>query len=558
MISFKNVTYKVKNKTILENITFNIKRGEKVLIYGNSGSGKSTIFNLLLKNIKLTSGIITYENENIYQYNYKKLLNYRQNEVIAITQKDDLFDNLTVFSNLTLFYYQDDVNKLLKKTKLFHLKNRYVYSLSGGERQRVSILKACLSSCNVLLCDEITSALDKQNALNIIDFIMKLFKNKTIIFISHDIDLFINKIDKILQLNNNILITKQLKVHDNYIYKSDIKPKKSMIKLTILQGIKKISLSSFLVFLINILCFYITFNFENIFSYFSTLSYKSYLNYDVLLINEDIDNKIKVDNIDVFNSLDDLFNNSSLYIDNHKFTNITFYPFNNTNNNSYLVLNSQFINKYNLSTIDIIVLKSDVINESFRNINVIDETNLFSNPCIYYDIKYFSKYNGFNTSNDKYIINYDFTNIDDRFTNNPMYENKKENKPYLSNNAYYDYLTYKIVFDGISMIVDYFIVIIMIISTIILILINMSFLLKDIKKIGIYISRGFSDFKILMFYIVPLLIYSLIVFLIIHVHNLFLYPYVLSMLIYLFSICFSYFLIKQKSLNELLKNEVLT
>ena len=53
MISFKNVTYKVKNKTILENITFNIKRGEKDLIYGNSGVGQSTIFNLLLKNIKL-------------------------------------------------------------------------------------------------------------------------------------------------------------------------------------------------------------------------------------------------------------------------------------------------------------------------------------------------------------------------------------------------------------------------------------------------------------------------------------------------------------------------
>ena len=168
MISFKNVTYKINNKVILQNVTFNIKRGEKVLIMGPSGCGKTTIFNLLLKNIKLTSGTITYEKENLDNITGNKLLKYRQKQITVISQNDDLFDNLTVLNNLTLFYHLIDVEKALKKANLYNLKDRYVYSLSGGERQKVAIVKASLSVSNVLLCDEITSALDIKNSMNII------------------------------------------------------------------------------------------------------------------------------------------------------------------------------------------------------------------------------------------------------------------------------------------------------------------------------------------------------------------------------------------------------
>ena len=65
MITFKNVNYQIKNKKILSSITFNIKDGEKVLLLGKSGSGKSTIFNLLLSNILPNSGFIYYNNENL-------------------------------------------------------------------------------------------------------------------------------------------------------------------------------------------------------------------------------------------------------------------------------------------------------------------------------------------------------------------------------------------------------------------------------------------------------------------------------------------------------------
>ena len=189
MIRYNNVSYKVKQKVILDNISFEIKNYEKVLLVGPSGSGKSTIFNLLMKYIKPTSGNIYVDKKDIFTYNKKQTLLYRQNKISMISQKDDLFDNLTVLENLTLFFYENDVIEKLKQFDLFTLKDRLVSSLSGGERQRIAIIKECLFSFDILLCDEITSALDKENAIKIIDFILNVFKDKTIIFISHEVPL---------------------------------------------------------------------------------------------------------------------------------------------------------------------------------------------------------------------------------------------------------------------------------------------------------------------------------------------------------------------------------
>ena len=160
MISLKRVYYKIKNKEILNNISFDIKNGEKVLINGKSGCGKTTIFNLIIRNIKPTAGNVYFDKEDINNYSLSKLNEYRKTKLSIIMQFDDLFPYLTVIDNLTKYYFYEDCLKLLKKCNLLHLKNRYVYSLSGGERQRVSIVKATLSNANTFLCDEITSALD--------------------------------------------------------------------------------------------------------------------------------------------------------------------------------------------------------------------------------------------------------------------------------------------------------------------------------------------------------------------------------------------------------------
>ena len=96
MIRYNNVSFKVKDKIILSNISFEIKTYEKVLLVGPSGSGKSTIFNLLMKHIKPTSGNIYVDKQDIYSFDKRQDLLYKQNKISMISQKDDLFDNLTV------------------------------------------------------------------------------------------------------------------------------------------------------------------------------------------------------------------------------------------------------------------------------------------------------------------------------------------------------------------------------------------------------------------------------------------------------------------------------
>ena len=113
---------------------------------------------------------------------------------------------LDAYSSISIFFYENDVIEKLKKFDLFSLKERMVSSLSGGERQRIAIIKECLFSFDILLCDEITSALDKDNAIKIIDFILNVFKDKTIIFISHDESLFTNKIDHIIKINDKKIV----------------------------------------------------------------------------------------------------------------------------------------------------------------------------------------------------------------------------------------------------------------------------------------------------------------------------------------------------------------
>ena len=155
-------------------------------------------------------------------------------------------------------------------------------------------------------------------------------------------------------------------------------------------------------------------------------------------------------------------------------------------------------------------------------------------------------------------MNYNFNEIDDRFTNNPMYENKKEDKPYLENNALFDYLTFKMIFDSIKTIVNYFFSMTFIFSLVISILINISMIIKDKKQIAIYISKGYSDFQIMLFYIFPLLIYSLLFLICLYFINRLLSSFMLTLLIQLLSIIISYYFIKKKSLNELLKSEYLS
>lgn len=549
MISLKRVYYKIKNKEILNNISFDIKNGEKVLINGKSGCGKTTIFNLIIRNIKPTAGNVYFDKEDINNYSLSKLNEYRKTKLSIIMQFDDLFPYLTVIDNLTKYYFYEDCLKLLKKCNLLHLKNRYVYSLSGGERQRVSIVKATLSNANTFLCDEITSALDFFNAKSIVDFILTNFKNKTIIFISHDYDLFKDKVDKIITIENktiknisiiNDIEAKKYKVKDNV--------EKNPLNIFLYNGLKKMSIFSFLIYLIMIINIFVSLNFNDIFIYFAKQSYQKYYDYDVLYIKNNIN--IKADNKNVFYSLDSIFNNSVITINNQKCTDISFKC---ANNKDILAINSKLLDLLNINEVNSINILNEYFVYNSKQVKIIYEDNMFTVPCIYYNVSYFNEKikNYFN--DELVIINYDFTNKDSRFEEASIYDDTTSQ--HLSSNAYNDYLTYKLVFDSIKEIINNFFSFIFVYSIIVAVLFNFSLINKDVKEIAIYLQKGFKRFYIISSYFIPLLIYNLIIL----IFSIFIKKITTSMvivnIIYTLTLLISFILIIKKPLNESLKED---
>ncbi|MBQ8206539.1 MAG: ABC transporter ATP-binding protein [Bacilli bacterium] len=554
MISFKNVTYKIKNKKIINNINFNIKKSEKVLLIGKSGSGKSTIINLINKNISPSTGNVYFNKKDINSYNQKEINEYRKRHVATIYQKDDLFDDLSVIDNLELYYYNKDILSLLKKSNLLHLKNRFVYSLSGGERQRISIIKTCLANCDVLLCDEITSALDYENAQKIIDFVLKIFNDKTIIFISHDKSLFDNKVDRIINIDNGMIVENIIINEINNTFKNKRVKNKPLLNNFVLNGLKKISFSSLVIYIILSFSFFITLNYNDIFTYYAKTSYYNYFDYDVVIVKDNID--LTPNNVNTFYNYNDLFNNSKVSINNIEKINVMFFPFNNKDNNySHLVVNSLFLEVENIKELSYLSIDNNYFKYKDDIINVINEDNMFSIPCIYYDIKYFSSLIDEYKNDELVLIDYDFSKDDNRFTNNPIFEEKKENKPYLDSNAYCDFLTFKMVFSTIKSIVNYFFIMILIFSIISNILINITIIYKDIKKIAIYISKGFEDILIIIPYVIYPIILFVVSLLLCLFNNKLLICFLCSFIIQILSIYISYLYIKKKNIHSILKED---
>ncbi len=557
MITLKNVSYSINKKNILSNISFHLIKGEKVLITGPSGCGKSTIFNLILKNISPSQGSIYYDKEDIAHYSSSKLNEYRKNKVVAITQQDDLFPSLTVLENLSLFFYEQDIIKMLKLSQLYSLKDCLVSSLSGGERQRIAILKACLESCEVLLCDEITSALDKENATKIIQFILQMFPRQTILFISHDPDLFEGKIHHYIYIDNHKIVQdKVLSEVDNKKIRFKVKKKKSFYFNALHFGIKKLSFPLFVIYILTVICFNISLSFQDIFQYFAQKSYQEYFDYDVVAVKDD--SSLSCDYKTIFPNIDDWFMKSEVFINNKKLNNLRFSPFYNQKNMTKIVVNSLLLENQNIDKITSFQLKGEFVSFKSANIQIVEEDNMFSFPCIYYDLVYFAQKNQNIDYQSVYLIQYDFTKKDTRFTNNPLFEVKKENKPYVDNNAYKDYLTYEMVFTSIQDIVNYFFLIILFFSFAITILIQFSRLLKDKKNIAILLSRGYSDLEILLIYFTSTIINSLIILPICFLIKKMWLSFLLSILLQILTSVLCYGYLKKKKLHNLLKEEILT
>lgn len=226
-LEIKNIHKKFEKTEVLKGVDISINKGEVVVILGSSGSGKTTLLRCINFLETPDAGIISIDDEIIFDSNNTKKINNSQGNFGLVFQSFNLFPQYTALENVTLaakiaakkqpdfkknkkeIYKQITTKgiKLLQQMGLEDKKYNYPCELSGGQQQRVSIARALAMNPKVLFFDEPTSALDPQLTGEILKVIRSLARlNMTMVIVTHEIEFAKNVADKIIFMDNGVVL----------------------------------------------------------------------------------------------------------------------------------------------------------------------------------------------------------------------------------------------------------------------------------------------------------------------------------------------------------------
>jgi cell division transport system ATP-binding protein len=199
MLKFQNITKAYRTSsgkiTALNDVSFELKKGEFVSIVGRSGAGKTTLLRLLLAEEKPTSGQVFFEGQDVHIIKSNHLPELRK-RIGAVFQDYKLISSKTTFENVA--YVLEvigatnkeicrDVPQVLELVGLHERANNFPHELSGGEKQRAAIARALIHRPDIILADEPTGNLDPYNASDIIKLLIKINEmGTTVILATHD------------------------------------------------------------------------------------------------------------------------------------------------------------------------------------------------------------------------------------------------------------------------------------------------------------------------------------------------------------------------------------
>lgn len=216
-ITLKNATKKYgEGESLvyaLNQANLEIEKGEICVILGPSGSGKSTMLNMLGGLVHLDEGEIIVGERNLSGYRSKKLTEYRKEDVGFVFQFYNLIPDLTVEENIQVVSDISEkplnIDDVLEAMGMEKYRYRFPRELSGGQQQRVAIARAIIKNPKLLLCDELTGALDTKSSKTVLEFIEKINKlyQTTTVIITHN--------ETIAQMADRVIYIKDGQVQEN-------------------------------------------------------------------------------------------------------------------------------------------------------------------------------------------------------------------------------------------------------------------------------------------------------------------------------------------------------
>ena len=181
----------------IDNISFEVEKGEFVAIMGASGSGKTTLLNCISTIDRVTAGKIIIDGKDITKLKGNQLNKFRREKLGFIFQDFNLLDTLTAYENIALALTISKVNaheidkrvkEIAQKLEISDILNKYPYQISGGQKQRVASARAIITNPQLILADEPTGALDSKSAKQLLESfeILNQKLNSTIVMVTHD------------------------------------------------------------------------------------------------------------------------------------------------------------------------------------------------------------------------------------------------------------------------------------------------------------------------------------------------------------------------------------
>ena len=215
-IKFENVSFKYENEKIIDNINFEIKKGQTIALVGQSGSGKSTIANLIPRFYDVSEGKISIDGINIKKINKNNLRG-----LIGLVSQDSILFNDTIINNIKLSKFETELDDIINSATIANandfikkFEKKYETNvgdgggkLSGGQKQRISIARAVFRNPPIMILDEATSSLDSESEKLVQQALEKLMKNRTSLVIAHRLST-IQKADLILVISEGQIIEK--------------------------------------------------------------------------------------------------------------------------------------------------------------------------------------------------------------------------------------------------------------------------------------------------------------------------------------------------------------